>query len=90
MPHGLSAPPFGGPGLTAKEVQLTRDFITDNEFIRERGIIIPANALDSLNTPTTKLRPGLMLTRAEAGAAIGKYVPLGHGDAPPRLPCWTP
>ena len=82
MPHGPSAPPFGAPGLTAKETQLTRDFITDNHWVLERGITIPANAVDSLNTPTTKLRPGLALVRAEAGAAIGKFVPMGHADAP--------
>lgn len=82
MPHGLSAPPFGAPGLTAVEAQLTRDFITDNHWILERGVVIPSDAVDSLNTPTTKLRAGLVLARAEAGTAIGKFVPYGHTDAP--------
>ncbi|MCJ2530695.1 MAG: hypothetical protein LN413_00035 [Candidatus Thermoplasmatota archaeon] len=82
MPHGLSAPPFGAPGLTAKETQATRDFITDNHWVLERGILIDSASVDAGNTPTTKLRPGLALVRAEAGGAIGKYVPFDHTDAP--------
>ncbi len=82
MPHGVGSPPFGQPGITPLETQLSGDFLTDNEFIRERGIWIPADAEDSLNTPVTTLRAGLMLVRAEAGTEIGLYVPMTHADAP--------
>jgi hypothetical protein len=82
MPHGLSAPPFGAPGITDQEVQLTRIFIQDNKFVLEKGIWIDSAAVDAGSTPTTKLRAGLVLARAEAGGAIGKYVPLDHADVP--------
>ena len=82
MPHGLSAPPFGAPGITARESQATRNFMANHQWILERGFWIDSASVDAGNTPTTKLRAGLVLARAEAGGAIGKYVPLDHADVP--------
>lgn len=82
MPHGLSAPPYGAPGLTPKEIQATRDFMAQHIFILEKGIWIFSDSLDTGNAPTNKLRAGLVLVRSEAGPAQGFYVPFGHADAP--------
>ncbi len=82
MPHGLSAPPFGAPGLTPKETQATRNFLAQDHFVLEQGFWIDDASVDVDNTPTNKLQPGLAMVRVEAGANKNKYVPLDHADAP--------
>lgn len=73
----------GLPGMTPRVDQTSRKFLTENNHVVRRGIKIPSTAVDSGNTPTTKLRAGLALVRVEAaGANLGTYVPVGHADAP--------
>jgi hypothetical protein len=71
------------PSLGAKEEMAVRKFLLDDGHLMTKGIVIPSDVVDAGNTPTTTLRPGLVLIRVEAaGANQGKYVQSGHANAP--------
>ncbi len=76
--------PYGLPGKTAKRSHLSRKVLLNEEpFMLSASVLVPSNAVDSTNSPTTKLRPGLVLVKVvAAGATKDKYVPQGHADAP--------
>jgi hypothetical protein len=61
----------------------TRIFLLDDEHVKSKGIIIDDAVKDTANTPPEQLRAGLALVRVEgAGPNQGKYVTIGHADAP--------
>lgn len=71
------------PGVSVKKTQAARRFLNHEAHIMTKGFIIPSDAVDSANTPTTTLRPGLVLVKViAAGANQNKFVPVGHADAP--------
>lgn len=76
---GQHALPNMGPLVTADAVEVRTDplhFVT-------RGVRIDS-AVDDPRTGATSglLKAGLVLVRAEAGGAAGKYVEFSHADAP--------
>ena len=76
---GQHALPGMGPVVTADAVEVRTDplhFVT-------RGVRIDS-AVDDPRTGATSglLKAGLVLVRAEAGGAAGKYVEFTHADAP--------
>lgn len=71
------------PGLSDEILQESRQFLTENNHFRTRGIKIASASVDVGHTGKTHiLRPGLALVRVEVGGNAGKYVPADHADAP--------
>lgn len=76
---GQHALPGMGPIITADAVEIRTDplhFVT-------RGVRLDS-AIDDPRTPALSglLKEGLVLTRAEGGGAVGKYVEFTHADHP--------
>lgn len=71
------------PGISTKVTSEARVFLRDDEHVKETGVLIASATKDTANTPPEQLRAGLALVRVEAaGANQGKYVSIGHADAP--------
>lgn len=71
------------PGLSAVSQQVARRFLNHDAHTLEKGVVIDSASVDSANTPTTTLRPGLVLVKVIAvGATQNMFVPVGHADAP--------
>lgn len=71
------------PGVSVKKTQVARRFLNQEAHIMTKGIIIPSDVVDAGGTPTTKLRPGLVLVKViAAGANQNKFVQVGHANAP--------
>src|SRR5579872_4270321 len=70
------------PGQTPRVFQTQNNFLKSPDHYMTRGALVEATALDIGNTPTTKLRAGLVLVRVETGANAGQWVHLGHADDP--------
>ncbi|HEV3027553.1 MAG TPA: hypothetical protein VG457_08275 [Planctomycetota bacterium] len=70
------------PGQTPRLFQTQNNFVKSPDHYMTRGALVEASAIDAGNTPTTKLRAGLVLVRVETGANAGQWVQLGHADDP--------
>ena len=71
------------PGLSTKLQAEARVFLRDDEHVKTTGVKIAAATKDTASTPPEQLRAGLALVRVEAaGPNQGKYVSIGHADAP--------
>jgi hypothetical protein len=81
----VSAVPFDNtlPGMGTKVTMKTRKVLINDKHVEyEAGVVIEKATVDAGSTPTTLLRPGMVLVRVESGANKGKYVQYGHADAP--------
>lgn len=77
--HGNSST----PGTTVRVTSQVRRFLEISEPVVKRGVSLDEASQDAANTPVTKLRPGLVVVKVvNGGANDGKYVPIGHADAP--------
>ncbi len=81
-PNQLSGD-FSLPGLTARQTSKSRQFrhVAGGEIVSP-GIVIESATVDAGGTPTTELRPGLVLVRIETGGDKGKYCQFGHASSP--------
>lgn len=71
-----------GPGPTIEQ-ETFDPFLKQQDFIIRRGVVIEKDSEDAGHTDkVTKLRPGCVVVRVEAGGNKGKYVPVDHADAP--------
>ena len=77
-------PGHGGlPGLSTRVDTKSRQILLGQAgLINAPSVIIHADTVDAGGTPTTELRPGLVLVRIETGAHKGKYCQYGHASAP--------
>jgi|SRR5579862_3184311 len=68
------------PGMGAVVEQKVREYKRDGgAWQRLEGVQVDKNTVDAGSSPTTNLRPGLVLLKS---AVSGRWVQAGHADAP--------
>ena len=74
---------FGLPGLSTLQTGKSRQFLFGlGGLVKRAGFVVHADTVDAGGTPTTELRPGMVLVRIETGAHKGKFCQYGHAEAP--------
>lgn len=71
------------PGLSTRiDMKARQILFGQGGLINAPSVIVHADTVDAGGTPTTELRPGLVLVRIETGAHKGKFCQYGHASAP--------